>query len=422
MNSHPRASRGAVLASGALALWLAAAPASSCAQATLFAEGLTNPSGIYVDDGGYVWVGSLGTGANDAGVYVVTSEGVMHPFITGLPSTLIMGLPSGANHVYFNNDVQLFIVQGEGNAVQSESILLVDTTGFTPGDTPLGPADIDAVLNIGDFVHGELGLIGTSNPFAMTFVPNSSQAYVADAKANAIVASDDAGLSILAQFPNIVPTGLDYHDGTIYVGTLSGFPFSEGAASILAVDTAGNVSTYLDDLTTVVDLQVIPGGGGVVFLEHRFTPNAGILYKYENEELTEMATGLDRPVGLRIGHRGEVYVSLLAKGEIVVVEGVVTDTERELPERSMPMRVEAYPNPFSDGVNLTVDVQEAGQASLTIVDALGRTVHREEYSRLEAGTHRLRWAAGAAGRISPGSYLYRVEVGGSVVNGIVVKQ
>ncbi|HLE55766.1 MAG TPA: ScyD/ScyE family protein [Rhodothermia bacterium] len=434
MNSHLQASRGAVLAFGALALWLAAMPASTLAQATLFAEGLVNPSGIYVDDNGYLWVASLGTGLDDAGVYVVTPAGEVHPFMAGLPSTLVMGEPSGASHVYFNNDIELIVVQGDGARPESGSVFTVDTTGFTPGDDPLTTNDIDEIFAISQFVKSELAG-GQSNPFAMTFVPNSPTAYVTDAAANAIVQSDDNGLSILAQFPNIpntgsvgppsvnaVPTGLDYHDGTIYVGMLTGFPFNEGAASIRAVDTEGNVSIYVDDLTTVVDLQVIPGGGGIVFVEHRFSPNAGILYKYENEELTELATGLDRPVGLRIGHSGEVYVSLLEKGEIVVVEGVVTDTERELPERSRPIRVEAYPNPFFDGVNLAVDVAEAGPASLTIVDVLGRTVYRKEYSRLEAGTHRLRWEGGVVGPISPGSYLYRVEVAGSVEDGIAVKQ
>ena len=434
MNSHLQASRRAVLAFGVLALWLAAAPASSFAQATVFAEGLTNPSGIYVDDNGYLWVASLGTGLDDAGVYVVTPAGEVHPFMAGLPSTLVMGEPSGASHVYFNNDIELIVVQGEGARPESGSVFTVDTTGFTPGDDPLATGDIGEIFAISQFVTGELAG-GQSNPFAMTFVPNSDVAYVSDAAANAIVQGDDGGLSILAQFPNIVntgsvgppavnavPTGLDYHDGTIYVGMLTGFPFNEGAASIRAVDTEGNVSIYLGDLTTVVDLQVIPGGGGIVFLEHRFAPNAGILYKYENEELTEMATGLDRPVGLRIGHNGEVYVSLLTKGQIVVVEGVVTDAKRELPERSQSTRVEAYPNPFSDGVNLAVDVTEAGPASLTIVDVLGRTVHREESARLEAGTQRLRWDGVASGRIAPGTYLYRVEVGGSVVDGVVVKQ
>ncbi|MGA7306407.1 MAG: ScyD/ScyE family protein [Rhodothermales bacterium] len=415
-----------------LAALTALTPTTTLAQATVFAEGLTNPSGIYVDDDGYLWVTSEGTGNDDAGVSVITPDGVVHPFITGLPSTMVDEGPSGAHHVYFNNDVELLIVQGEGTGDLSESILLVDTTGFTPGDDPLGPSDIDAVYNLGDFVDGALG--EGSNPFALTFVPRSDLVFVSDSKANAIVQGEDGVLSILTQLPDVpnsgttgppmvdaVPTGIDYQEGKLLVATLTGFPFNEGAASIFAIDTLGSVTKLIGDLTTVVDVQGIPGGG-IVFLEHRFGTDAGALYKFKDGELTELATGLDQPVGLRIGHRGEVYVSLLVKGQIVVVEGVVTAAEQELPDRVRPMLVQAYPNPFVEGVNLAVNVEEAGSGNLTIVDVLGRTVYSQDFSRLEAGTQRLRWDTDTSERLSPGTYLYRVEVAGSVANGVVVKQ
>jgi hypothetical protein len=406
------------------------------AQTSVFADGLTNPAGIYVDDNGFLWVASLGTGADDAGVYVISPDGEVNPFITGLPSTIVQGDPAGTNHVYFNNDRQLLIVQGQGAGEVSGSVLLVDTTGFAPGDDPLGPSDIDQVFNVSDFVTGELG--GESNPYAMTFLPNSPFSYITDAAANAVVEGHGDELSIFATFDDVpntgsqgppmvdaVPTGVDYDPTTenLYVGTLTGFPFNEGAATIFEIDLDGNVTPLIEDLTTVVDIQVIPGGGGLVFLEHRFSPGAGRLYKWENGELMEMAADLTRPAGLRVGLNGEVYVSVLDEGQILKIEGVVTSSGREIPEADPALKVEAYPNPFSEKVMLAVEGLDFDEAHVSIVDVLGRTVFTTGLRPSQSGADRVYWMARSEGGTSlpPGPYLYRIDAGDRVAVGVVFK-
>ena len=103
----------------------------------MYAEGLVGPMGLEVDHRGWLWIAGHGTAKNDSDVSMVTPDGNVHSFITGLPSTWI-NVPFGANHVYFDDAGNLVILVGTGRDPMAESLLLVDTTEFKPGDGPLG--------------------------------------------------------------------------------------------------------------------------------------------------------------------------------------------------------------------------------------------------------------------------------------------
>ncbi|NBC16039.1 MAG: DUF839 domain-containing protein, partial [Bacteroidetes bacterium] len=153
-----------------LLLFFLAFCAESRAQAPtlLHAEGLTAPIGIEIDDQGRLWVAEQGTARDDSRISVVTPDGQVYPFLEGLPSeTNATGEVTGTNHPYFDDDGNLMIVQGEGTDPLSASLLLVDTTGFAPGDAPLSPGDIHTAHDIGGFVLDQ-GFAET-NPY--TLVP-----------------------------------------------------------------------------------------------------------------------------------------------------------------------------------------------------------------------------------------------------------
>jgi|GEM_PF-1410458 len=75
---------------------------------------------------------------------------------------------------------------------------------------------------------------------------------------------------------------------------------------------------------------------------------------------------------------------------------------------------EAYPNPFSAGAGIPLDLPAAGDALVRILDGLGRVVRVLSYGRMEAGAHTLVWdGRDAAGvRVPPGVYRCIVDLGG----------
>jgi len=68
-----------------------------------------------------------------------------------------------------------------------------------------------------------------------------------------------------------------------------------------------------------------------------------------------------------------------------------------------------YPNPFNPSTTIEVELPEAGHATITIIDLLGRTVATLFDGEYPAGTMHLQWDAN--GRAS-GSYLCLVRAGG----------
>lgn len=69
--------------------------------------------------------------------------------------------------------------------------------------------------------------------------------------------------------------------------------------------------------------------------------------------------------------------------------GVNTRPVGELPQRVT--MAPAYPNPFRSGTTLTLETPAAGHVTVTIIDALGRTVATLADAPMEAGEHRFRW-------------------------------
>lgn len=377
---------------------------------SVYATGLVSPIGIEIDDQGRLWVGEEGTGNNDSRVSVITTDGQVHPFLTGLPSELVEGDPLGAEHVVFDANGNLLIAQGEGSNFLSESILSIDASGYSPDDTARSVNDLKAIHKIGPFSlsHGA----ATTNTYSLAIGPDDNL-YIVDAGLNGIVKLDrcTGDLSVFATFDPIsnpttegppfmgaVPTGIVFSGDKFYVGLFVGFPFIPDSSRIVQVDLDGNVSLVKTGLTSVVDVAVDPRDGNVVFLqfarwEFPFVPNSGGVFKLKNGAIDTVAFGLNFPTGLRFAPNGDLFVSSFADGQILKIIFSTTAVETQ-PGEILPSEFalnQNYPNPFNPSTTINFEAPKAAQVSLKIYDTLGREVRTLFDGRLEAGTHNKVW-------------------------------
>jgi Secretion system C-terminal sorting domain len=306
-----------------------------------YASGLPGAVGIQIDGRGWIWVAQIGSGNNDSKISVVTGENQVYPFITGLPSQKIpSGDIAGAEHVFFSPEGKLLIMQGgPGTDSLSQSILVVDTTGFKPGITP--PHDrtaIENVYKVGDFVLSHLDTV--SNPYTLAFGPNGNM-YIVDAAANSIIKRDKitGDFSLFATFPHIknntgiggpysdvVPTGIVYKDNSFFVGSLTGFPFANNVSTLYQLDTAGNISDYKTGLTTIVDITQDPDSN-LILLQHAnfnpppapFLPYSGAVLRIVNGNIDTLVSELNRPTSVRFKSANDFFVSTLTDGKILHV-------------------------------------------------------------------------------------------------------
>ena len=272
-----------------------------------YASGLIKPIGLTIDGNNNLWVAEQGTGSNDSRISIVTPNGNVYPFLINLPSTIINGETIGAEHVQFDVDGKLLIVQGEGNSQRSESILVVDTSGFTPGDPPLTPLDIEAVYNIGDYSINQGGQ--TTNPYRIVIGPNDDW-YISDAGFNGVIKRERTSgiLSVFSHLSNVVTTGIVYTGSNFFLGSLSGFPFPIGAAKIYDVDLNGNYTIYQGRLTTITDVAMDPIDNKLVAIQFGefnggFLNSTGALFKIYNSNVDTLIYGLDHPSGWFLIHR-----------------------------------------------------------------------------------------------------------------------
>jgi hypothetical protein len=125
-----------------------------------------------------------------------------------------------------------------------------------------------------------------------------------------------AGTPLPAQaVPTSVTAG---SNGTYYVGLLTGFPFTQGAASVLRVSPSGRTSVLAGGLTTVVGVDLASDGalyalelGTTSMLEAACgTPVTGDVVRIVHGKKSVVATGLPDPGGIGVAPDGSFYVSV----------------------------------------------------------------------------------------------------------------
>jgi len=103
--------------------------------------------------------------------------------------------------------------------------------------------------------------------------------------------------------------------GSLYIGTLTGFPVKVGAAEVFKVNPrTGRFSVFASDLTTVLGLAF--GKDGALYVLEMSVKNGGPapmtgdVAKIKGGGRTTIAGGLNFPTGMAFGPDGNLYVSV----------------------------------------------------------------------------------------------------------------
>jgi hypothetical protein len=169
------------------------------------------------------------------------------------------------------------------------------------------------------------------NPFAI--VARGSGFIVSDGNYNRLMNVSTSGeISLLAQFDNVVPTGLESSDsGPVYNTWFSAFPHDPGTSFVQQIGVpSGAVTTLASGPAQMIDVQSGPGGSLYVLqfgdqqLDENAPPPPGRLYKLENGELSAIVEGLMLPTSLSFAG-DTAYITSLT-GEVYEIPGVSTLT------------------------------------------------------------------------------------------------
>lgn len=300
---------------------------------TTVATGLESPMGIETDNYGNVWVAQSGNGKSKGKVIVVTKDGEKYDAIINLESITDdeTGETEGPSHLLFKDGL-LYILGAGGK------MYIADVSGFKPGNTPIKASSL-TVEDIGSFVlaYAFVNKTNDSHPYNLTKGPDGD-IYIADAAANAIIHRTGPGVySVLAEVPGIdnpttvgppkiesVPTGIIYDGNNFFVSTLLGFPFPPGQAIVYKISKSGDVSVYQKGFTSLVDIERGNYMGRLVleygtFGATGFAPNTGRLVWSNGTSVSQLAGGLNLPVGLKQANEHTWYVTTMGDGTLLKI-------------------------------------------------------------------------------------------------------
>jgi len=322
------------LASGLLALAVPVVLAGAASgQNELVITDLSGPRGLSVS-GSEMLIAEQGTG----NVLRVTQQGTVAVVASGLPSSTFEEageqVPTGVTAA-INVGGTLFVTVGESRGEAGFDAVYT----IKPGQAPVLFADLLAYEQANN-VDGNVDMAGEPELLINAYdlvSDNAGGVYVSASGANTVFhVTSDGTISPFAIFPNRenplfptvggptmqqVPTGLEWGpDGGLYVTTLTGFPFPEGAARVYRMSDAnadgdalddGETTIYAEGLTTATNL-VFDSDGSLLVTEFR-----GFLREETPGRLVRVADGaitgvvaepLFSPTGVTI-FDGQVIVS-----------------------------------------------------------------------------------------------------------------
>ncbi len=272
-------------------------------KADPFVSNLKAPLGLALDDKGNIWVTEAGTGTDkdDGGVAMITPSGQKTVFVTGLKSIINQGSIEGISKLLYR-DGKLYFLHGF-----TGKLYIADVSSFKPGDAPVSLAGIPS-HDIGDFVRNQKYTDPlNSNPFELAFGPDNNL-YIADAGGNAIIKRDQTtgDLSEFAIIPkseegkDAVPTGIVYDGSKFLVSTLTGFPFTPGAAKIYQITPSGVVTEYNKTKFTTLAGITLSVNNKPIVVQHGtfgmgFTAGTG---KVADENGNTLLEGLSQPTDI----------------------------------------------------------------------------------------------------------------------------
>jgi hypothetical protein len=323
----------------------------------VLASGLANPRQLTVAQDGSIYVAEAGDGgrhdcatAADGGGRICLGEtGAIARIAAGKATIVVGGLPSvaapGGDEASGPADVSAagaklaFVIQDTD--IDAAGANRFGASGEALGHLVLADANGGGVRLSADFAryealnnpdHGA----GASPADAIQSDPYGIVAYrggyaVADAAANDLLWVDASGrIHLLAVFPTqtgpssstgarvvaqSVPTTVAVGpDGALYVGELTGAPFTVGSARIWRVVPGSAPTIYATGFTNIASIAFDPSGRLLVLEIDRLglsdTTGGGELIRLADGRRTVLLErGLVDPTGVAVGPDGSIYIS-----------------------------------------------------------------------------------------------------------------
>ncbi len=319
---------------------LATAAALGAFPSPVVVEGLAAPRGLTPTDDGGLLIAEVGAGR----LLEMTPDGDISVIADGLPFTLISGpgnkYPAGPSSVIARDGQYFYVVGGYIEQGFSELYRL------EPGRTP------EPIT--GQEIANRFGSNAVTNPYDL--VPASGGGFlVSDSGINAILhISEDGEISEYLDFPTrenpqptegppeyqVVPTGLARGpDDAVYVASLTGFPYPQGAAQIYRIEDVtaddettvdGQFTVFADGFSAATDL-VFDEDGSLLVTEYSTDMHAlanddireaeripGRLVRWRDGEITVVEEGLISPSAVAVTE-GRIFVSEEFAGRVTEI-------------------------------------------------------------------------------------------------------
>ena len=336
--------------------------ASPDPRATVVMCGLDNPRGLAFGPEGSLYVAEAGRGgfglstlqcftgaAGGSRCYGAT--GAITRLSNGVQERVATGLPSHANAqgiqaigpadialagtLYVTIGLQQPPAVREGNSFLADFARLIQVlpTGGWRSIADLGTYEAEHDPDHVFYINPR----PDSNPFGLLAAPSGHAFLVADAGGNSLLhVAANGDVSTYAVFePHVegtrrrdtVPTSVELGpDGAYYVGELTAFPPTPGAANIYRLDSAGAApEVCLSGFTLIIDIA-FDNRGNLYVLQygpqgtvHRIAPHrpaasggahqSGICAQYAAGERDILVSGLTNATALAVGPDGAVYIS-----------------------------------------------------------------------------------------------------------------
>lgn len=263
------------------------------------------------------------TGGKTGRISAITPAGYRHTVIDGLPSSQTQFLDAlGPVDVEFSHGRMLLLVQA----------------GCSKGD-PEFPNAVAALKGRKQKILADISAYNINNP--QNFPPDDDQdpegspysfkvnhdggMVIVEANRSMVIQLDhDGDMSTLADLAEFLqgydtPVAIDIDkDGNVYIGSFGAHPFATGSSTIYRITQSGEISVYAEGFTTLIDiafdhhgdlyvLETSTGNTGEFPFLFR---NSGRVSRLKVDGSREViATGLDFPTAMTLGHDGAIYVS-----------------------------------------------------------------------------------------------------------------
>lgn len=327
------------------------------ASVTTVATGLHNPRGLNFAPDGSLYVaeaagdgvssgncGTMGDGSTKCSsntgsvTRIDLDSGESTRVLTDLPSLIaangVGNGGSGPQDVVFQGLGNGYVTIGLGGAPESREDYFGDAGAYYGRLVRFNPSG--KVWFKEDIAGYELennpdGFVPDSNPYGMAAVPGG--VIIADAGGNDLVkVAANGRISTLAVFPRVarpvspppsvqaVPTSVAVGpDGDLYVGQLTGGPFTVGIASVYRVPARGGVPAVVyNGFTNIIDVAFGPDGSLYVLeIAQAAIPNFGgggrIVRIASDGSQSVVLSGpqfLFAPGGIAVDGNGDLYVTV----------------------------------------------------------------------------------------------------------------